>query len=156
MVLVALWATPALAGGVSAQVEPPDDGVSTGDQWQADVRVTFGARRDTTEGMQPFVTIRNGESGRTETFKAVATGEPGSYRAAVTFPSEGAWSYSVEERVIGRTFDHHPDVTVAAPGGSRANPVVPAALLALAAAAAMVLVRSIGRRPAPALAVPGE
>jgi len=48
------------------------------------------------------------------------------------------------DRGAGR-LNHYPDVNIAAPGGSRANLVVPAALLTLAAASAMVLVWSMRR-----------
>ncbi len=49
------------------------------------------------------------------------------------------------DRGAGR-LNHYPDVSIAAPGGSRAN-LVPAALLTLAAASAIVLVWSMRRRP---------
>lgn len=50
------------------------------------------------------------------------------------------------DRGAGR-LNHYPDVNIAAPDGSRANLVVPAALLTLAAASAIVLVWSMRRRP---------
>lgn len=94
--LVALAApVGALAGGwATAGLAAPPDNVGAGDTWNA--RITILQHGQTPlDGVVPTVNIRNG--GTTKSFTAKPTGEPGVYLAKVVFPTDGKWSYEVED-----------------------------------------------------------
>jgi hypothetical protein len=49
-------------------------------------------------GVQPTLTIRNGDA--TRTFDAAPTSTPGVYAASVTFPTAGRWVYEVDDGFV--------------------------------------------------------
>jgi hypothetical protein len=85
----------ALAGGwATAGLSPPPDDVGAGDPWNAQITVLQHGRTPL-DGVEPVVTISNGSSDKA--FPAKPTGEPGVYVAKVVFPTEGKWSYVVDD-----------------------------------------------------------
>ena len=112
--LVALAAPAgALAGGwATAGLSPPPDEVGAGDTWNAQITVLQHGRTPL-EGVEPVVTIKNGSTDKA--FPAKPTDEPGVYVAKVVFPTEGRWSYVVDDG-FGQTHTFA-DVTIGAGGG---------------------------------------
>jgi hypothetical protein len=149
LLLVAL----ATAGGASAGgwatvgVSPsaPDD-LAAGGTWNTTLTVLQHGQRPL-EGISPSITIRNGE-GEMRTFAGTATGEPGKYAVAVTFPSGGSWTVAVDDDFSQvHTFGA---VSVSAPAGTTTGREFPlewtlgGVVAALAAAASLLLVRRRG------------
>ena len=102
MVLGAMIAAAALAQAgtasagcmATAGLAQPPPGTAAGEGWTANVRILQHGITPLA-GASPTVTIRNAKTGEAKTFAAKSTGETGVYRAAVTFPSGGTWSYEV-------------------------------------------------------------
>ena len=97
-VLIAACASPAAAaagGWATVGLEPMPDRVGPGEPWVVNLTVLQHGVTPL-EGVRPTLTIQGaGEASRT--FKAVATGQPGIYRARVVFPSAGSWRYTVDD-----------------------------------------------------------
>ncbi len=167
-VAIALVAAPAAHAGGWATVglSSTPDGVAPGTPWNVDITVLQHGRTPLT-GVQPVVRISSGDQRRE--FKAVPTGKPGVYRAAVVFPSKGRWSYEVDDGFISEFPHTFPAVQigagVAAPprpvsravptggGGPSAGWLVPGVLLLLGAVGALVWDRARrvpARAPEPA------
>ena len=72
------------------------EGVGPGEPWVAELTVLQHGRTPM-EGLRPWVVVAKEGGGVTKTFPAVATGEPGGYRARVVFPSAGRWTYVVHD-----------------------------------------------------------
>lgn len=88
-------AAPAAAGGwASAGLGPPDSGIGAGDTWNAEVTILQHGVTPLV-GVSPVVRISKG--GETHDFPAAPTGKPGVYLAKVKFPSEGSWTYQVDD-----------------------------------------------------------
>ncbi len=114
--LLALGAGSAGAGGfATASVESPPDEIAAGQVWKARVTIKQHGRTPL-DGLQPAVTIRQGETAKT--FPAEPTGETGVYVARVEFPSAGAWRYEVNDG-FGRPGQVHTfaPIDVAGPSG---------------------------------------
>ncbi len=149
--LVLLLAAPAaFAGGwATVGMSSTPAGVEPGKPWNVELTILQHGRTPLV-GVHPSLTISRGDA--RETFAASETSRPGVYRAAVTFPTAGTWSYEVDDGFIsGRPHTFAP-VRIGAP----ATPVTPAGEggpslawllggLGLLAAAAGLLVLS--RRP---------
>jgi hypothetical protein len=120
LVLVAAQAAAAKEG--ANLMTYPTAGTPAGGSWDA----RFEAFSHDGNALAPAVLIRNG-AGKTDRFAArklgMKAGEPVAvYRADVTFPSAGLWTYGVELRPGGATqwFDDSPvaiDPAPASPGG---------------------------------------
>jgi hypothetical protein len=140
--LIATAATAALAfpastaagGWATAGLGPPDDGLKAGDTWNAEVTILQHGKTPLS-GVEPTVTIRN-DSGRTETFRAEPTGQPGVYVAEVRFPSGGTWSYEVYDgfEQYGGAQTHTFGPVAIAPGSGGGIALWPFVLVGLAAA----------------------
>jgi len=88
-------AAPAAAGGwASAGLGPPDSGIGAGDTWNAEVTILQHGVTPLV-GVSPVVKISKG--GETHDFPAASTGKDGVYLAKVKFPSEGSWTYQVDD-----------------------------------------------------------
>lgn len=88
-------AAPAAAGGwASAGLGPPDSGIGAGDTWNAEVTILQHGVTPLV-GVSPVVKISKG--GETHDFPAAPTGKDGVYLAKVKFPSEGSWTYQVDD-----------------------------------------------------------
>jgi hypothetical protein len=99
-------------------------------------------------GVSPVVKISKG--GETHEFPAAPTGEAGVYLAKVEFPSEGSWTYQVDD---GFSQTHSFAAVQIGAGGGDGGFTVPDWTWALAAAAAGLLVLFlIARRPRPGAA----
>ena len=161
----------ALAGGWATvgMSSLPDD-TRPGEPWVVDLTVLQHGRTPL-EGVTPAVLIR--QSGRPEQrFAARPTDKPGVYRARVTFPAGGEWTYLVDDdftavHQMGTVTFGGSDSAPAAPEPAKA-PAAPAAAPAadaggvsvlgalgsalagglLAALAAVALRRRIDARPA--------
>jgi hypothetical protein len=110
---LALFATQAAVAKEGANLTSyPTNGMKAGSPWGAD----FEAFSHGGEALAPAVLIRN-QSGKIQRFLARRTGSgpggpgvTGSYRADVSFPSAGNWTYGVELRPGGpvQWFDDSP------------------------------------------------
>jgi hypothetical protein len=70
------------------------EGVTAGQAWNVDVTVLQHGRTPMPDA-KPAVIVRNAATGQTQRFPATRTGKVGTYRASVTFPKSGTWSYAV-------------------------------------------------------------
>jgi hypothetical protein len=140
-------AAPAAAGGwATAGLGPPDGGLGAGDTWNAQVTILQHGVTPLV-GVSPVVKISKG--GETHDFPAAPTSEPGVYLAKVKFPSEGNWTYQVDDG-FSQTHSFAP-VQIGPGGGDGFS--IPGWTWALAAAAAGLLVLFlIARRSRPAAA----
>jgi hypothetical protein len=141
-------AAPAAAGGwATAGLGPPDSGIGAGDTWNAEVTILQHGVTPLV-GVSPVVKISKG--GETHEFPAAPTGEAGVYLAKVEFPSEGSWTYQVDD---GFSQTHSFAAVQIGAGGGDGGFTVPDWTWALAAAAAGLLVLFlIARRPRPGAA----
>jgi hypothetical protein len=140
-------AAPAAAGGwATAGLGPPDGGLGAGDTWNAQVTILQHGVTPLV-GVSPVVKISKG--GETHDFPAAPTSEPGVYLAKVKFPSEGNWTYQVDDG-FGQTHSFAP-VQIGPVGGDGFS--IPGWTWALVAAASGLLVLFlIARRSRPAAA----
>ena len=143
VIVAALVVAPsAVAGGwatVGVAPMPPEDG----SDWNVVLMVKQHGRTPL-DGVQPAITITNKGSGETKSFAATPTGAPGEYKATVSFPSDGTWSYMINDG-FSRTHTF-PPVTIGGVGDDGSFPtmtVTIAVALGLALAALLVL---LGRR----------
>ena len=151
-VALALAGTAAAGGWATVGLAPPPDDIAAGSNWDARMTILQHGRTPL-DNVQPTLTIR-GDGGKTATFPAKPTGEPGVYVAAVKFPSAGSWSYRVDDG-----FSQTHDFAAVSVGGSSGSgfdlpslPVTAGILLVLGAAIALVLgMRRLRPRPAPQL-----
>jgi hypothetical protein len=104
------------------------------------------------DGLSSAIAIQNGDDAPL-TFPATPTGKSGVYKATVEFPSDGTWTYTIDDG-FSQTHTFKP-VTVVGVGGADASfpwlstTIAVAAGLALAAVLAVFVRR---RRPEPRLA----
>lgn len=134
----ALIAVPStLAGGfatVGVTPLPPTDG----SPWDVQLTVLQHGRTPL-DNLSPSITIRN-SAGAAQTFAATPAGKPGVYRATVRFPTDGTWSYTIDD---GFTRVHtYAPVTIDGAAGDGSFPteaVAAGAALALALGALLVV-----------------
>jgi YtkA-like len=140
------------AGGwATAGLGPPDDGISAGDKWDAQVTILQHGRTPLS-GVKPTVTIRNQKTGETKTFPAKPTGKTGVYEAEVVFPEAGRWTYEVYDGFTqyGGAKTHKFGAVSVGAGSGGSSFELPAwwpGLLATAFAAAALLFLAYRRRP---------
>jgi hypothetical protein len=85
----------ATAGGwATVGLDPLPDGVGPGKTWEVELTVLQHGRTPL-EDVRPRVIITR--AGDRDVFPALATSEPGVYRAKVVFPSAGTWRYAVDD-----------------------------------------------------------
>jgi len=142
----------ALAGGfATAGLSSTPEGVQPGEPWAVDVTILQHGRTPMTD-VKPAVIIK-GAGGTEHRFAGEKTSTPGVYRAVVTFPEAGRWSYEVDDGFTNAVPHTFPAVTISASGapvssgGSGSElPWWPLLLLApvLAGAAALLLRRRGG------------
>ena len=113
--LLVLLAAAALATAASAKemsvslgTGPPADPPGPGGTWTADLLVH--GEPDILSQATPGISIRNMDSGATETYAGKATGKTAPdgqllYRVDVVFPSEGLWRYSLNDGVTDREYE---------------------------------------------------
>jgi YtkA-like len=92
-VAAALIASSAASAGGWATVglDPPfPSGTGPGEPWDTNMTILQHGQTPLT-GLSPTITITLEDSGRTETFAATETDEPGVYAASVVFPEAGPW-----------------------------------------------------------------
>lgn len=147
----ALIAVPAAGAGGFATVGlsslPPEDGSA----WNVELTILQHGRTPM-DGLIPTIVIQKGD-GAPQTFTATPAGKPGHYRATVAFPSDGTWSYTINDGFT-RTHTFAPVTISGVGGGEGAFPWLTATIaaaigLALAALLALLARR---RRPEPRLA----
>jgi hypothetical protein len=94
-------ASPASAGcWATVGLSPPPATLSAGDTWSVDVTVLQHGRNPLPDAAaaKPTVTIVKEATGERRTFTAASTNPAaGLYRANVVFPSNGSWSYQVDD-----------------------------------------------------------
>jgi hypothetical protein len=102
LLAVAVPAAPALAGGwATVELGAKPSGLEAGKPWNVELLVKAHGVTPM-DDLTPSVRITNDE-GVVKTFVAKPAGKPGTYVAAVTFPSEGTWQT--------RIFDGYADTT---------------------------------------------
>ena len=138
-------AAPAAAGGwATVGLGPPDSGLGAGDTWNAEMTILQHGVTPLV-GVSPVVKISKG--GETHDFPAAPTGEAGVYLAKVEFPSEGSWTYQVDD---GFSQTHSFAAVQIGPSGGDGGFSVPDWTWGLLAVAAGVLVLLlIARRSRP-------
>jgi len=118
-VLAALVLAPAaFAGGwATVGLSSTPTGVQPGDPWDVDITVLQHGRTPLAD-VKPEVTIRNGDA--TKTFAARPTDKVGVYRASVTFPTAGKWTYEVNDGFVMQQAHTFPAVRIGAPASAPA------------------------------------
>ena len=141
-------AAPAAAGGfATVGLGPPDSGLGAGDTWNAEMTILQHGVTPLV-GIAPVVKISKG--GETHEFAAAPTGEPGVYLAKVEFPTQGSWTYVVDD---GFSQTHSFAAVQIGPGSGDGGFSIPDWTWVLAAAAAGLLVLFlIARRSRPSTA----
>jgi hypothetical protein len=135
----------ASAGGwATVGLDPPfpPGGTGAGETWDTNMTILQHGLTPLT-GLSPTITITLEDTGRTETFAATETDEPGMYAASVVFPEAGPWTI-VADSTFGESRLTYGPVTIepgpGAGGGASDDgfPVLPllAVLGALVAGAA--------------------
>ncbi|HET6547279.1 MAG TPA: FixH family protein [Solirubrobacter sp.] len=98
VLVLLVFAPPAVAGGwATVGLSSTPAGTDPGAPWNVTLTVLQHGRTPL-DGLQPTITIRNGDA--TERFAAKPAGAPGTYRASVTFPTAGTWTYEVDDGFI--------------------------------------------------------
>lgn len=143
-----LLAAPAAAGGwATVGLGPPDSGLGAGDTWNAKMTILQHGVTPLV-GVSPVVKITKG--GKTLDFPATPTSEAGVYVAKVKFPSEGSWTYQVDD---GFSRTHSFAAVQIGPGSGDGGFSIPDWTWALAAAAAgLIVLLLVARRSRPATA----
>ena len=91
-------------------------GTQPGDPWNVNITVLQHGRTPL-EGVQPTLTIRNGDA--TKTFAANADrASRACTRATVTFPTAGKWTYEVNDGFISEQPHTFPAVEIGAPASA--------------------------------------
>ena len=130
----------------------PPSGLEANQNWPVDITVLQHGQTPVA-GVTPIVRIRDDGGNVVESFTAKPTAKTGVYRAEVTFPGEGTYSYEVYDGFTqygdAKTHTFKP-VEIGAPGDSFPSlPLGLAAALGLALAAATIVYRRRDR-PEPA------
>src|SRR6266508_4556886 len=158
--LFAVQATLAWPDDAQASLSTSPAGTTAGGTWTVDVSFVSAGQILRVDNLHPSLVIKNVVTGERRTFQTQSTAETGVWRANVTFPSEGSWTYSVIVGGSGPTFDYPPvsispaTAAVAPSTGAPAGPV-PAviallALMAVAGAGGVIVARRSMRRGGPA------
>lgn len=107
---VLVLAPAALAGGwATVGLDSTPEGTAPGGTWNVNITVLQHGRTPL-DGVTPTLTIHNGDA--TKTFTAKATGKPGVYRASVTFPTAGKWTYVVNDGFVANQAHSFPPVDI--------------------------------------------
>ena len=122
VIVAALTVAPAAAAGGFATVGlsslPPEDG----SEWNFLLTIKQHGRTPM-DGLQPLITISNADTGATQSFAAKPGAGTGLYEATVVFPSDGTWSYAIND---GFTQTHtYAPVTITGAGADGSFPTVP-------------------------------
>ncbi len=145
LVAVLVFAPAALGGGwATVGLDSTPAGVEPGGTWNVNITVLQHGQTPLA-GVTPTVTIRNGEN--TKSFTATPTRRKGVYRAAVTFPSAGTWTYVVEDGFIANQAHSFPPVVIGATATTGDEHslrwlAIPGIALLLAAAALLLVPRA--------------
>jgi hypothetical protein len=142
--LAMLAVAPTATGGgwatVGVSPAAPDE---AGAVWKMRLNIKQHGRTPL-DGVEPTV-ILSGPDGRTETFAAKPTGEPGIYAADVVFPEAGTWTYRIDDG-FSRVHTFKP-VEIVGEGGGSSFPTVPVTVgVALALGLGLALVLLARRR----------
>jgi hypothetical protein len=135
-VVTALIASSAASAGGWATVglDPPfPPGTGPGEPWDTNMTILQHGQTPLT-GLSPTITITLEDTGRTETFAATETEEPGVYAASVVFPEAGPWTIVADSTFGESKLTYGPVLIEPTPGtgaggSGRDFPVLP--LLAL-------------------------
>jgi hypothetical protein len=109
----------------------PPAGLRAGETWTVELLVHASAE-ELAAAEPPTVLIHNEAAGWTEIRARPVPDRPGAFAAAVTFPTEGTWTYHVHDPIVGGSYQFEPIVV------AEANQAVP--LWAVAALMAPLLV----------------
>ena len=149
LLLVVAPAVLAWPDDATARLSSTPDGTSAGQTWDVDVSFVSQGRQMTVDSLSPSITIRDQSTGREVSFPAVPTGRSGIYHAAVVFPTDGSWTYSVLADHYGTRFDFpavHIPPAVAAPTPAASGSVVSPALMLSAVATLVLALIVLGRQ----------
>jgi hypothetical protein len=156
LALLAVLVLPAAAlggGYATAGLSSTPAGVAPGEPWAVDITILQHGRTPMTD-VEPAVVV-TGPDGTEQRFAGEKTAEPGVYRAVVTFPEAGRFSYTVDDGFTNAIPHEFPPVTIsgaaAAGGAGDGLPWWPLlALLPLLAGAAVLALRRGQLRKEPA------
>jgi YtkA-like len=96
MVALAIPATASAGGWATVGLDSFPDGVKPGEPWTVELTILQHGISPL-EGVHPRVIIGGADGKARQAFAARPTGEPGVYRAAVTFPEPGSWRVTVDD-----------------------------------------------------------
>jgi hypothetical protein len=120
IVALLVLAPAAFAGGwATVGLSSTPTGTEPGKPWNVQLTILQHGQTPL-PGLQPTVTIRNGDA--TKTFAAKATAKPGVYKASVVFPSSGRWTYEVNDGFVTGQPHTFPAVEIGAPASAPAAP----------------------------------
>jgi hypothetical protein len=150
--LAAAQATLAWPDDAQAALSTSPTGTTAGGTWTVDISFVSHGHILRVDNLHPSVVIKNVATGERRSFSTLATAESGVWRATITFPSEGSWTYSVIVGGSGLTFDY-PPVSIGPASASAmptnvgpASPWTMPALFAVLAAAAVAGGVALARR----------
>jgi hypothetical protein len=135
-------AAPAKGEPMGVRLQSPATGLRAGEPW--DLTFTVLAAPAARHWREPAVWLESSGLDPAAFFTARPTGVAGQYRARVTFPSAGRWTYTVGER-HGRFFDFGP-VTVRAAARKRSALLGATPLAALGVCLALGCAAAVRRR----------
>lgn len=145
----------ASAGGwATAGLAPPESGIGVGETWNAETTILQHGRTPLV-GVQPAVIIVRGSDGKQFRFPARPTDRPGVYNAKVKFPSEGTWTYRVDDG-FSQMHDFAPIQIGAAQGGDGGFSLPAWAWGIALAACGLLALYALARRLRPAAAPVGQ
>jgi hypothetical protein len=155
LVLLALPAAAHAGGWATVGLSSTPAGTAPGDTWVVDLEILQHGRTPLND-VAPAVIVRRGD-GAEQRFEAMATGEPGMYRAEVGFPAAGEYTYVVDDGFVGPVHTY-PPVTIGAgdtaaatsgdPGGAGALPWIALGAFAAISVAVLLLPRRRLQLPA--------
>ena len=115
--LLAVPASAAAGGWATVELSSTPEGVSADETWTVELTVLQHGRTPL-DDVEPTVTVAKARGGESRSVTATPTGEAGVYRASVTFPSAGRWTYTVHD---GFSREHsYPPVQIRTEGASGA------------------------------------
>jgi hypothetical protein len=129
LVALAATATASAGGWATVGMHPLPTDVGPGDTWNTELTILQHGETPLT-GLSPTITISLDDSGRTESFTATETSEPGVYAASVVFPEAGPWSIVADSTFGESRLTYGPVLIEPTPGAGAAGsstevPVLP-------------------------------
>ena len=107
---------------IEAKVTPMRSHLDRGETWKMTISFFVHGRPWQVQGLQPYVYIENQKTHYADFAYAYPTSRPGVFRASVSFPSKGKWSWSIGQAGPRAAKVH---LVTIGPGGGSGIPVWP-------------------------------